>query len=113
VRDDDSSRPRRTAFTLFAVLGIVLLGFGVFMASEKRVEVDEKKGHLAAEEARLEELEQTRAGLEEWERALGSDPAAVEDSIRRKLHWVRPGERVLSWQDAISDGETPVSSTSP
>lgn len=110
---EDSSRPRRTAFTVFAALGFLLLGFGVFMAHEKRVEVDEKKAQLAAEEARLGQLEETRAALENWEEALESDPAAVEEAIRRKLHWVRPGERVLSWKQPVTEGNAIVSSVSP
>jgi len=96
-------------FAVFAVGGIFLLGLGLFMAHEKRLEVDEKRAQLAEEEARLDELEAARDSLREWREALETDPAAVEEAIRRKLHWVRPGERVLTWKDVFGEEESAVS----
>lgn len=73
------------------------------MAREKRFEVERKKTQLAAEEARLKGLESRRDALEQWKAALECDAWAVEEAIRRKLHWVRPGERILAWEGTSPD----------
>jgi cell division protein FtsB len=75
------------------------------MAREKRFEVDRKRVQLAAEEQRLTELKVRRDCLREWKAALESDPVAVEEAIRRKLRWVRPGERVLAWKPVTTADE--------
>jgi len=93
---------------LLTVAGIFVLGLGVFLAREKRLEVEQKRAQLAAEEARLDTLKETRDSLRDWKAALQSEAWAVEEAIRRKLHWVRPGERVLAWKPAEAAAEEPL-----
>lgn len=105
--------PRPTSHFPLAVIcmvGVFLLGLGLFLAREKRLEVQQKQAQLAAEEARLADLKQARDRLHAWKTALESDALAVEAAIRRKLHWVRPGERVLTWKpgEPSADAEGPM-----
>lgn len=61
--------------------------------------VAERRLKLENTERRVIMLEEERTELEEHHRELAQDPVAVEEAIRRRMHYARPGEQVLAWRD--------------
>ena len=102
----------RGGIGLLLLVWVAAMVAGLALSQEKARAVKERRERLAVEQSRTERLCVEQAALEEHVQGLHSDPVAVEEAVRRKLHWTRPDELVIGWrEDApgldLLEGEEP------
>ncbi|HVG38234.1 MAG TPA: septum formation initiator family protein [Pyrinomonadaceae bacterium] len=98
-RARQSSTPRVSLFSPYAVFGMVLLAmlalcFSVTMRTH--AEVRSAARHYSEVNAEVESLRQTNAALANEVNRLQKDPRAIEAAARVRLGMVRPNEIVVA-----------------
>ena len=77
-----------------AALLLIAGGFGSMFA-DNIIEMRKLDDRAKQADAELQDLKRVNAALVAEARALENDPFYIELTLRRKLHWIRPGEQQI------------------
>ena len=88
-------RERRRVATGVAVLAACFVAYHAVFGANGMLIYQQKKAEYKALQQRREDLQKQNDRLAEQNRALKSDPAAIEREARQNLHYTRPGEVVF------------------
>ncbi|MBV8206518.1 MAG: septum formation initiator family protein [Acidobacteria bacterium] len=91
---------KRRLATGAVILLALWIGYVAIWGADGVLAYNRKRGDYRALQKRIEELRQENERLVRDNRALRTNPAAIEREAREQLHYTRPGEVVLIQPEA-------------
>src|SRR5215471_7941396 len=88
-------RNRRRIATLAVAVLACVVGYHAVFGANGMVMYQKKRAEYRAQQQQLDELQKQNDRLAQENRALKTDPAAIEREARQQLHYTKPGEVVL------------------
>ena len=101
-------RNRRRIATVAVGLLACVVGYHAVFGANGMVVYQKKRAEYRAQQKQLEDLQKENDRMAQENRALKSDPAAIEREARQQLHYTKQGEVVLvPPQSNTPQGEQP------